>query len=176
MRFSFFLLGLISIPLFSLTGCISDVLNVRAKEPYKYELKYGESLILRNGIAIAPRNAPYFVHRIVNAGNKIRGYPYKLGGGHKRVEDDGYDCSGAVSYLLISSGLLDKPMTSKEFKRYGKRGKGNWVSIYTKNGHTFLVVGGLRFDTGYNGDGSGPKWTTNDRPTRGHVIRHPAKL
>ena len=32
------------------------------------------------------------------------------------------------------------------------------------------------FDTGYNGEGRGPKWTINDRPTRGHVMRHPVAL
>ena len=175
MRFSFLVLmtgGLLT----CLTSCSSSIFNVRAKQPYQYQLKYGESVILRNGYAIAPRHAPEAVHQIVAAGNRIKGYPYKLGGGHRRVDDNGYDCSGAVSYVLIKSGLLNNSLTSKEFKKYGRRGKGDWVTIYSKSGHTFLVVGGLRFDTGYNGEGRGPKWTVHDRPTRGHVMRHPVGL
>ena len=99
-----------------------------------------------------------------------------MGGGHKQVDDVGYDCSGAVSYLLINAGLLNKPLNSKSFKRYGKRGKGSWITVYAKNGHAFIVVGGLRFDTGYNSGSSGPKWTTEGRPTRGHTARHPVEL
>ena len=177
MRCSFSVLVLITgLLLTCLTSCTSSIFNVRAKKPYRYELKYGESVILRNGYAIAPQHAPPAVHRIVAAGNKIKGYPYKLGGGHRQVDDNGYDCSGAVSYVLIKSGLLNNSLTSRGFKKYGRRGKGDWVTIYTRNGHAFLVVGGLRFDTGYNGEGRGPKWTFHDRPTRGHVMRHPVGL
>ena len=177
MRFSFPVLVLMmGVLLTCLTSCTSSIFNVRAKQPYRYELKYGESVILRNGYAVAPTHAPSAVHRIVAAGNKIKGFPYKLGGGHSRVDDSGYDCSGAVSYVLIKSGLLNNSLTSKGFKKYGRRGKGDWVTIYAKKGHTFLVVGGLRFDTGYNGEGRGPKWTIHDRPTRGHVMRHPVAL
>ena len=177
MRFSFSVLVLMTgVLLTCLTSCTSSIFNVRAKQPYRYELKYGESVILRNGYAVAPRHAPLSVHQIVAAGNKIKGFPYKVGGGHRRVDDNGYDCSGAVSYVLIKSGLLNNSLTSNGFKKYGRRGKGDWVTIYAKNGHTFLVVGGLRFDTGYNGEGRGPKWTVHDRPTRGHVVRHPVGL
>ena len=177
MRFSFPVLVLVTgVLLTCLASCTSSIFNVRAKHPYQYHLKYGESVILRNGYAVAPRHAPQAVHQIVAAGNRIKGFPYKLGGGHSRVDDNGYDCSGAVSYVLIKSGLLNNSLTSKGFKKYGRRGKGEWVTIYSKSGHTFLVVGGLRFDTGYNGEGRGPKWTINDRPTRGHVMRHPVAL
>jgi len=177
MRFLFLVLIFITgVLLTCLTSCTSSIFNVRAKQPYRYELKYGESVILRNGYAVAPRHAPPAVHRIVAAGNKIKGFPYKVGGGHRRVDDNGYDCSGAVSYVLIKSGLLNNSLTSNGFKKYGRRGKGEWVTVYAKNGHAFLVVGGLRFDTGYNGEGRGPKWTVHDRPTRGHVVRHPVGL
>ena len=142
MRFSFPVLVLMTgVLLTCFTSCTSSIFNVRAKKPYSYEFKYGESVILRNGYAVAPRHAPPAVHQIVAAGNKIKGFPYKLGGGHRRVDDNGYDCSGAVSYVLIKSGLLNNSLTSKGFKKYGRRGKGDWVTIYAKNGHTFLVVG-----------------------------------
>ena len=169
----FFITGILVL---NLTSCSTSIFNARAKEPYRYQLKYGESVILRDGYAIAPRHAPPEVHRIVAAGNRIKGLPYKLGGGHRKINDNGYDCSGAISYVLIKAGLLNSPMTSKGLKTYGRRGKGDWVTLYSRNGHAFLTVGGLRFDTGYNGEGRGPTWTTNDRPTRGHVMRHPAAL
>ena len=74
MRLSFLVLmtgGLLT----CVTGCTSSFFNVRAKQPYRYELKYGESVILRNGYAIVPKHAPPAVHRIVAAGNKIKGFP-----------------------------------------------------------------------------------------------------
>ena len=177
MRFSFLpVVAILSALLTTFTGCNSSLFNARAKEPYRYKLNYGQSVIIRNGYAIAPRHAPPEVHRIVAAGNRIKGLPYKLGGGHRKIDDNGYDCSGAVSYVLIKAGLLNSPMTSQGLRTYGRRGKGDWVTLYARNGHTFLTVGGLRFDTGFNGEGRGPTWTTNDRPTRGHVMRHPIAL
>ena len=61
-----------------LTSCTSSIFNVRAKQPYRYELKYGESVILRNGYAVAPKHAPQAVHQIVAAGNKIKDLPINL--------------------------------------------------------------------------------------------------
>ena len=104
MKFSFHVLVVMTGVLITcLTSCTSSIFNVRAKQPYQYQLKYGESVILRNGFAVAPRHAPKVVHRIVAAGNRIKDLPYKIGGGHKRIDDNGYDCSGAVSYVLINS-------------------------------------------------------------------------
>jgi hypothetical protein len=160
----------------ALVGCSASALPSRAKQPYHYEMDYGNSVIIRNGRAVAPRNAPEAVHRIIAAGNRIQGRPYKYGGGHARVEDSGYDCSGTVSYTLIHAALLGSPLPSQAFRSYGKRGEGDWVTIYARNGHVFMTVGGLRLDTGYRGDGRGPAWTTRPRPTKGHVMRHPAGL
>ncbi len=156
-----------------LAGCVS---RGKAREPYRYQLDYGQSVILRGGRAVAPRHAPAAVHRIVAAANRIVGKPYKYGGGHARVEDTGYDCSGTVSYALIKSGLLGAPLPSRSFRDYGKRGEGDWVTVYARDGHTFMTVGGLRLDTGYRGDGRGPTWTTRPRPTKGYFVRHPAGL
>jgi len=38
------------------------------------------------------------------------------------------------------------------------------------------VVAGLRFDTGYHGGGSGPRWSAEMRPTDGFTARHPTGL
>lgn len=164
----------LSLP-FAVLGCSAPALpgGGRAREPYRYRLDYGRSVIVRGGRAIAPRDAPPTVHRLVAAGNRIQGKPYLYGGGHARVEDRGYDCSGTVSYALIHAGLLRAPMPSSGFRSYGRRGAGEWITVFAKDGHTFLTVGGLRLDTGYRGDGRGPTWETRPRPTRGYVMRHP---
>jgi hypothetical protein len=67
-------------------------------------------------------------------------------------------------------------MPSHGFRRYGKAGEGEWISVWARKGHVFLVIAGLRFDTGWTGHEEGIKWTTRSRPARGHVIRHPANL
>ena len=47
--------------------------------------------------------------------------PYSYGGGHGKVEDNGYDCSGTVSYALHGAGLLDTPLDSGSFMRWGEQ-------------------------------------------------------
>ena len=48
---------------------------------------------------------------------------------------------------------------------WGERGRGKWVTVYTNPGHAFIVIAGLRFDTGCAATtfgasipGSGPRW------------------
>jgi hypothetical protein len=67
-------------------------------------------------------------------------------------------------------------MPSRGFRRYGERGEGEWISIWARKGHVFLVVAGVRFDTGWNGGHSeGPRWTIRNREGgSGCVIRHPS--
>jgi hypothetical protein len=48
------------------------------------------------------------------------------------------------------------------------------ATIYATRDHVFLVIAGLRFDTGWTGGSRGPRWTTRSRPTTGAVERHPA--
>src|SRR5215218_1502907 len=57
------------------------------------------------GKAIPPAAAPAAVKAVIAAGNKIAHKPYKWGGGHARLFDSGYDCSGSVSYALRRAGL-----------------------------------------------------------------------
>ena len=132
--------------------------------------------ILVNGRAVAPRNAPLPVKDAIAAANRIQGLPYKWGGGHARLNDSGYDCSGAVSYVLRSAGLMEDQMPSRGFFFYGKRGYGKWITVYVRNGHVFLVIAGLRFDTYGRYRQDGPRWRPLPRSTRGHVVRHPPGL
>ena len=105
------------------------------------------------------------------------GKPYRYGGGHGRWEDTGYDCSGSVSYGLHGAGLLTTPLDSTQFESWGVAGPGQWITVYANSGHAYMVVAGLRFDTGYNdSSSSGPKWSTKMRPSSGYVVRHPVGL
>jgi cell wall-associated NlpC family hydrolase len=135
----------------------------------------GRRAILRNGTAYAPANAPDNVRCAIWATNALRHKPYVWGGGHGSFDDYGYDCSGAVSYALHSAGLLDVPLPSSDFLRYGRHGRGKWITIYTRPGHTFAVIAGLRLDTTdlRYGTDVGPRWYEDFRDTHGFDARHP---
>jgi hypothetical protein len=147
-------------------------------EPAPAQPATGEKAVLNaDGTATAPESAPDVVKAVVAAGNRIIDKPYKYGGGHGKWEDSGYDCSGSMSYALHGGGLLDKALTSSDFSSWGKAGKGAWITTYGSGGHSYMVVAGLRFDTGYNdGDSDGPDWSTKMRPGSGYTARHPAGL
>lgn len=130
---------------------------------------------LVNGRAIAPLDAPPVVRKVIAAANRIRTKPYVWGGGHARWWDRGYDCSGAVSFALFGGNLLDSPLPSGALMRWGKPGKGRWITVYAHGGHTYAVIAGLRWDTSYTG-GKGPRWSAVMRSPKGFVARHPAGL
>ena len=103
--------------------------------------------LMPDGSAAAPADAPIEVQKAIWAANTIQDMPYKYGGGHAVIEDNGYDCSGTVSYALIHAGLLKSPLPSGPFMRWGKRGKGQWITVYANGGHAYAVIAGLRLDT-----------------------------
>jgi cell wall-associated NlpC family hydrolase len=132
--------------------------------------------VLPSGEAVAPRNAPGVVKAIIAAGNEIALTPYRWGGGHGAWADSGYDCSGSVSFALAGAGLLDSPLTSGLFERWGESGEGKWVTIYASPGHVFMYVAGLRFDTSGRGANDGTRWQANLRATDGFTAVHPPGL
>ena len=127
--------------------------------------------VLPDGTAVAPENAPDVVKRVILAANEIAKFPYKWGGGHGAWRDNGYDCSGSVSFALAGAGLLKRPLTSGGFLNYGAPGPGRWITIYTNNGHIFMLVAGLRFDTSGRGR-AGTRWQTEPASTSGFAVRH----
>lgn len=137
----------------------------------------GNRAVLRNGIAYAPANAPDSVKAAIWAVNTLRDKPYKWGGGHTSLYDWGYDCSGAVSFALYFAGALQQPLPSNDLIRFGEWGRGRWITIYSRPGHTFAVIAGLRLDTtDFRGGDAGPRWHTDMRDTWGFTARHPAGL
>jgi len=153
---------------------------------------HGKAILLPNGQAIAPDDAPPEVKAAIEAGNKIATLPYVYGGGHNATfSGRGYDCSGSVSYALHGGGLLDAPLDSSSFMHWGEKGEGSWITIYTNPGHAYMVIAGLRFDTSMRTPvaasarkasahhprrartTSSTRWSTRMRPSDGYTVRHP---
>jgi cell wall-associated NlpC family hydrolase len=122
--------------------------------------------------AIPPEAAPQEVKNAIYAANRIVGKPYRYGGGHRRFNDSGYDCSGSVSFALRGGGLIKRPLYSSAFMSWGEAGKGQWITVYTNPGHAFVVIAGLRFDTSGPGP-RGPNWRRTARSSRAYTARHP---
>jgi hypothetical protein len=136
----------------------------------------GSAVLNPDGSATAPADAPRPVRKAINAGNRIRTKPYLWGGGHRSFKARGYDCSGAISYLMRAAGLLKRPMASGPFMRWGQPGFGQWITVYANRGHMYAVIAGLRYDTSAVGEslnqGSGPRWRATARSSSGYAARY----
>lgn len=133
--------------------------------------KPGKAKLKKNGIAVPPANAPKRVVKAIEAANEIHRKPYVWGGGHGSFKDNGYDCSGAVSYMLRGAKMLKTPMDSGSLASWGRKGNGDWISVYANSGHVYAVVAGLRWDTSMT-PGDGPGWSKEMRSSRGFAKRH----
>jgi hypothetical protein len=132
-----------------------------------------------DGRAAIPRAAPKAVRRLIAQYNKIVGKRYKWGGGHAVVDDKAYDCSGAVGYGFIKTGLLSTTMVSGSFARWEAAGQGRWVTVYANRSHVYTEVAGLRLDTSSYGDpegASGVRWRPLVGARRSFKVRHPIGL
>jgi hypothetical protein len=143
--------------------------------------------LLPDGTAAAPADAPPQVQSAIWAANHIQDKPYRYGGGHKDFEDSAYDCSGTVSYMLHGGGLLDSPLDSSSFMKWGDSGAGQWITVFTNPGHAYAVIAGLRLDTSAaaapvrarkaatfkHANERGPRWRPTERSSRGFKKRHP---
>jgi hypothetical protein len=158
-----------------------------AAQPANLVVPGAVAQLLPDGSAAAPADAPAEIQNAIFAANRIQDKPYIYGGGHRRFEDRGYDCSGTVSYALHGAGLLKAPLDSGSFMSWGGKGKGAWITVFTNPGHAYAVIAGLRLDTssyGYTARRSakrvaksayerGPRWRPTMRPARGFRARHP---
>jgi cell wall-associated NlpC family hydrolase len=132
--------------------------------------------ILPGGKASIPVGAPYPVVRAIQAANRIHRRTYIWGGGHRSFKAKGYDCSGAVSYVLHAARLLSFPLVSGQLARWASPGPGSWITVYANRTHTYMVIAGLRYDTSPVGEwvnqGRGPRWRYTLRMPTGFAIRH----
>ena len=159
---------------FGLIAALSSLtLDVRSFSTDRMKVQLGRATLLAE--------APEPVREAVQAANRIVGKPYKPAGGHGKLEDDGYDCSGATSYVLSSAGLLEGARSSSGFIEYGEPGTGEWITVYARSGHVFLVIADARFDTTDHAN-VGPGWREATRKTektltdKGFIARHPKGL
>jgi hypothetical protein len=148
-----------------------------------------KATLLPDGTAAAPAEAPEAVKQAIYAANRLQDKPYRYGGGHAKVEDTGYDCSGTISYALIHAGLLESPLPSGPSMSWGEKGRGQWITVYAHSGHAYMVIAGLRLDTSAYASRTartrkvarsaferGPRWRPTARPSRGFRARHPLGL
>jgi len=159
-------------------GCLVSVLAMGCPTPVAHaNASMAREYLYYNGRqASAPPTLPAPIHHAVSAANSLQGKPYVWGGGHRFLYDKGYDCSGAVSFVLHKAGLLSGPLTSSQFQDYGDPGPGKYITVYTKDGHhVFMAICGLRFDTSDmgGGRGDGPRWRPTARTFPGYKMRHP---
>ena len=136
----------------------------------------GKAKLLKSGRALAPSNAPQSIVNAIEAGNRIRKKPYIWGGGHASFDSKGYDCSGAVSYVLHAAGVLSSPLVSGQLAFWGLPGPGTWITVYANRTHTYMYIAGLRYDTSPLGEsvdqGRGPRWRYTLRTGTGFAVRH----
>jgi hypothetical protein len=136
--------------------------------------------ILPGGKASIPVGAPYAVVRAIQAANRIHRKTYIWGGGHRGFKAKGYDCSGAVSYVLHAAGVLSSPLVSGQLAWWGVPGPGTWITVFANKTHTYMYIAGLRYDTSPLGEsvdqGRGPRWRYTLRTGTGFAIRHYAGL
>jgi cell wall-associated NlpC family hydrolase len=141
--------------------------------------------LLADGTAAAPAAAPAPVKAAIWAANSLQDRPYVYGGGHASFASRGYDCSGTVSFALHAGDLLESPLDSGSLMRWGARGRGRWITVFSNPGHAYAVIAGLRLDTsaagvpwGIGGKAleRGPRWRPATRSAAGFARRHPAGL
>lgn len=103
--------------------------------------------------------------------------PYKWGGGHSGWSPNGpWDCSGAVSQVLHTAGLLDSPKTSTGLMLWGHAGKGADFTVYSNPSHVFIIAesgphAGMAWGTTNSVGRGGPAW--HHHTTAGFVARRP---
>src|SRR5687768_12365115 len=148
-----------------------------------------KAVLLEDGTAAAPAEAPEQVKQAIWAANSLQQLPYLYGGGHNLKFDvsEGADCSGTVSFALHAAGLLKTPLDSGSFMSWGRGGKGAWITVFTHSGHAYLKLAGLRLDTSVAGMSRtrglaasaferGPRWRPLSRNPSGFVKRHPVSF
>ena len=135
----------------------------------------GSRPVLKRSRAGRRGAVPAAVWHAISAANRIAHKPYRYGGGHGSFSDSGYDCSGSVSYVLHGAGRLSRPLSSSGLMRWGAAGRGRWITVYARPGHSFMVIRGRRYDT-TGRSRSGSRWQPDLRSTAGYVARHPPRL
>jgi hypothetical protein len=68
--------------------------------------------------------------------------------------------------------MLGYTQTSGQLMNWGVGGTGRWLTIYANEGHVFMYVAGLRFDTSGRAGDHSSRWQLAPRSAAGFVARH----
>ena len=112
-----------------------------------------KAVLLEDGTAAAPADAPEQVKQAIWAANSLQELPYSYGGGHNLKFDvgEGADCSGTVSFALHAAGPAQDPAGLRLVHEWG-RGAGATGSRSSRTPATRTSkIAGLRLDTSVAG-------------------------
>jgi hypothetical protein len=157
------------------------------------------AVIMPDGLARPPLQAPPAVQAMVAAGDRIDHFDYQYGGGHANpARSDsqtdpepqggllpgdngtpGYDCSGATDYVLYGGGLGqallgESDPASGALESVGDPAAGRWVTIFANAGHVFIEVAGIVLDTAHYAPVQPSSPSTGPRWQPGSII--PAQI
>jgi cell wall-associated NlpC family hydrolase len=115
------------------------------------------------GTATLPAlSAPVAVQTMLQKAQSLVGRPYVWGGGHSTSDWQnaaGYDCSGFVSAVLGSAGVVASPQTTQTLPSQPglAAGPGQYVTIYDRDtsadpgqDHVIIDINGTWFESGGN--------------------------
>jgi pilus assembly protein CpaE len=148
--------------------------------------------------ATVPEGVPPAVQRMIEAANDITTYPYCWGGGHdppnfwptSGVGGDsgpdncvgssraGYDCSGAVEWVLHNGIGYDNGGASGSIV-FPDLGSGKFVTIQAGPSHVRMTIAGLDFESIGAQQGIGPTWYPVGQlgfPDPSFTLSHPPGL
>ena len=120
---------------------------------------------------------PTPVARAIKAANKIHRRTYIWGGGHRSFKAKGYDCSGAVSYVLHAAGRAQLAAGLRAARLLGLAGPRVAGSRSTRTGRTptwssrACATTPPRAGSAVD-QGRGPRWRYTLRTRTGFAIRH----
>ena len=113
---------------------------------------------------------------MINAGNEIAHLPYHLGRGPRDLRRHRLRLLG-LDQLRARGGRPaegDRDLRAADVLR--APGPGKWITIYATQGHTFMYVAGLRFDTVALAQ-TGSRWSNRSATEGGgFVARHPPSV
>jgi len=94
-----------------------------------------------------PRTRPTASNMPIWAVNSIRNRPYAWGGDNGSFHDYGYDCSGTVSFALTMPACSSNRYRRAIFFVTANAAVDVGSPIYSRDGHVFAMIAGLRLDT-----------------------------
>ena len=130
------------------------------------------------------------IEAMIRQADSLIGTPYVSGGGHAAggSQGGGLDCSGFVSAVLRSGGLLSGPVTTEGFAAQPgiSSGPGRYVTIYDRTGcganeHVIIAINERYYESGGGSASGGAPFVHQFHPGAGYLasfntVLHPTGL